>query len=39
VRRNANAKPGDAIILTKPLGVGIYSAAIKKDRLGPTSIR
>jgi selenide,water dikinase len=33
VRRNANAKPGDAIILTKPLGVGIYSAAIKKDRL------
>ena len=33
VRRNANAKPGDAIILTKPLGVGIYSAAIKKDLL------
>ena len=30
VRRNADAKPGDAIILTKPLGVGIYSAAIKK---------
>ncbi|HEV2571506.1 MAG TPA: selenide, water dikinase SelD [Beijerinckiaceae bacterium] len=33
VRRNADAKAGDAIILTKPLGVGIYSAAIKKDRL------
>jgi selenide,water dikinase len=30
VRRNADAKPGDAVILTKPLGVGIYSAAIKK---------
>ena len=30
VRRNADARPGDAIILTKPLGVGIYSAAIKK---------
>lgn len=30
IRRNADAKPGDAIILTKPLGVGIYSAAIKK---------
>jgi selenide,water dikinase len=30
VRRNADAKPGDALILTKPLGVGIYSAAIKK---------
>lgn len=33
IRRNADAKPGDALILTKPLGVGIYSAAIKKDKL------
>jgi selenide,water dikinase len=33
VRKNADAKAGDAIILTKPLGVGIYSAAIKKDKL------
>jgi selenide, water dikinase len=33
VRRNADAQPGDAIILTKPLGVGIYSAAIKKGVL------
>lgn len=33
VRRNADARPGDAIILTKPLGVGIYSAAIKKGAL------
>ncbi|MBI5261852.1 MAG: selenide, water dikinase SelD [Bradyrhizobium sp.] len=33
IRRNADAKPGDAVILTKPLGVGIYSAAIKKDKL------
>jgi selenide,water dikinase len=24
------AKPGDALILTKPLGVGIYSAALKQ---------
>jgi len=35
IRRNADAKPGDAIILTKPLGVGIYSAAIKKAMLAP----
>lgn len=35
VRRNADAKPGDAVILTKPLGVGIYSAAIKKAALPP----
>jgi selenide, water dikinase len=33
VRRNSGAKPGDALILTKGLGIGIYSAAIKKEKL------
>lgn len=33
VRRNADAKPNDALILTKAIGVGIYSAAIKKGEL------
>ena len=33
VRRNADAKAGDTLILTKPIGVGIYSAAIKKGEL------
>ena len=33
VRRNADAKPGDALILTKALGVGVYSAALKKSAL------
>src|SRR5690348_17667713 len=33
VRRNADARPGDAVILTKAIGVGIYSAAIKKGVL------
>src|SRR5215467_12691891 len=33
IRRNADARPGDALLLTKPLGVGIYSAAFKKDAL------
>lgn len=33
VRRNKSAQPGDALILTKGIGVGIYSAAIKKRRL------
>jgi selenide,water dikinase len=37
VRRNADAKPGDVLILTKPVGVGIYSAAIKKSALPPTA--
>ena len=35
VRRNAGARPGDALILTKAIGVGIYSAAIKKGALSP----
>lgn len=33
VHRNADARPGDALILTKAIGVGIYSAAIKKGEL------
>jgi selenide,water dikinase len=33
VRRKSDVRPGDAMILTKPLGVGIYSAAIKKGAL------
>jgi selenide,water dikinase len=36
VRRNADVRAGDALILTKPIGVGIYSAAIKKGALSPT---
>src|SRR5262245_6441515 len=35
VRRNADAQAGDALILTKGIGVGIYSAAIKKGVLSP----
>ncbi|SFM57882.1 selenide, water dikinase SelD [Variovorax sp. OV329] len=34
VRRNSDAKPGDALVLGKPLGVGILSAALKKGVLG-----
>lgn len=33
IRRNSEARPGDALILTKGLGVGIYSAAIKRQAL------
>jgi len=39
VRRNSGARAGDAIILTKPVGVGIYSAAIKKSALSPQAYR
>jgi selenide, water dikinase len=33
VRCKSDARPGDVVILTKPLGVGVYSAAIKKGAL------
>jgi selenide, water dikinase len=33
LKRNAGAKPGDKLILGKPLGVGILSAALKKEKL------
>ena len=31
VKRNADAQPGDQIVLGKALGVGIYGAAVKKQ--------
>lgn len=31
---NKGARPGDVLILTKPLGVGVLSAAFKQGRLG-----
>jgi len=34
LKRNAGAKPGDQLVLGKPLGVGIYSAALKTGKLG-----
>ena len=34
LKRNAGAKPGDKLILGKPIGVGIHSAALKKGKLG-----
>ena len=33
LKRNSGAKPGDKLILGKQLGVGVYSAALKKDQL------
>jgi selenide,water dikinase len=33
VKKNSGARAGDVLILGKPLGVGIYSAALKKDAL------
>ena len=33
VKRNADARPGDRLVLGKPIGVGVLSAALKKERL------
>jgi selenide,water dikinase len=34
VKRNADARVGDRLVLGKPLGVGVMSAALKKEALG-----
>ena len=36
VKRNADARVGDRLVLGKPLGVGILSAALKKEQLSAT---
>lgn len=39
VRRNADAKAGDVLVLGKPLGVGVLSAALKKEQLSEAGYR
>jgi selenide,water dikinase len=39
LKRNAGARPGDRLVLGKPIGVGVMSAALKKDRLSPEGYR
>ena len=35
VLTNAGARPGDALVLTKPIGLGIISTALKRDAATP----
>ena len=35
VLTNAGARPGDALVLTKPIGLGIISTALKRDEAPP----
>jgi len=37
--RNSTARPGGALYLTKPLGLGIVTTAIKRDRAGDEEVR
>src|SRR5260221_12562754 len=39
VKRNSRAEAGDVLLLAKPLGVGILSAALKKGKLSPDGYR
>lgn len=39
VLTNRGARPGDVLVLTKPLGVGVLSAAFKQERLGEDGYR
>lgn len=39
IRTNAGALPGDVLILTKPIGVGLYSAMLKRGELGVDDYR
>ncbi|WP_407271274.1 selenide, water dikinase SelD [Radiobacillus sp. PE A8.2] len=38
IRTNAGAQPGDKLILTKPIGVGILTTSIKKELLDEAEI-
>jgi selenide, water dikinase len=38
VVRNAGAQPGDALVLTKPLGLGILTTALKRDLVSEVEI-
>src|SRR5437879_12709227 len=38
VATNAGARPGDVIILTKPIGTGVISTGIKRARASPEVI-
>src|SRR3979411_2056810 len=38
VWRNVGARAGDALLFTKPLGTGVITTALKKDRAAPESV-
>jgi len=38
VWRNVGARPGDVLLLTKAIGTGVLSTALKKDRLTPAAL-
>jgi selenide,water dikinase len=39
VWRNVGARAGDVLLLTKPIGTGVLSTALKKERAAPASLQ
>src|SRR3990167_8367714 len=39
VIKNAGAKPGDMLILTKPIGVGVITTALKRRKIEPDEVK
>jgi len=39
LKRNLGALPGDRLVLGKPLGIGVYGAALKKEQLDASGYR
>jgi selenide,water dikinase len=39
LKRNADARPGDRVVLGKALGIGIYSAALKQEQIRDSQYR
>ncbi len=39
ILRNIGAKPGDSLVLTKPIGVGIMTTAVKKNAVTPEQLQ
>ena len=35
---NRGARPGDALVLTKPIGLGVISTAVKRDSAAPALV-
>src|SRR5256714_10907294 len=38
LRLSAGAQPGDRLVLTKPIGTGVLSSAVKEDRVDDATI-
>jgi selenide,water dikinase len=39
ILKNVGAKPGDALVLTKPIGVGILTTGVKRDAVTPEQLQ